>query len=174
MVPEQVFIMKQDVIPALANQDGELAVAPDGHLIKKPHGHGDVHFCLYRVTVVLSCDLGRDRAPVAAGVRRALAVLLPGHQRASLLHDALHGCDLRSTTSSHGQCDGAATSSRGGGDGLSGRYVVGCTVLSHRRRRRAARLQRRVQPAGGGAAHDRPSRRRGGRVRFLSVSLTVT
>lgn len=140
MVPEQVFIMKQDVIPALANQDGELAVAPDGHLIKKPHGHGDVHFCLYRVAVVPPCDLGRDRASVVAGVRRALVVLLPGHQRAGLLHDALHGCDLHATTPSHGQCDGAATSSRGSDDGLFGRHVVGRAMSSHRQRRRAACL----------------------------------
>ena len=130
MVPEQVFIMKQDVIPALANQDGELAVAPDGHLIKKPHGHGDVHFCLYRVAVVPPCDLGRDRASVVAGVRRALVGL----------HDALHGCDLHATTPSHGQCDGAATSSRGSDDGLFGRHVVGRAMSSHRQRRRAACL----------------------------------
>lgn len=49
MVPEQLFLMKQDVIPSLVNMDCELAVREDGHLIKKPHGHGDVHFCLYRV-----------------------------------------------------------------------------------------------------------------------------
>ena len=48
---EQVFLMKQDVIPALINIQCELAVAEDGHLIKKPHGHGDVHLCLYRVMI---------------------------------------------------------------------------------------------------------------------------
>ena len=41
--------MKQDVVPAISNMEGELAIQMDGHLIKKPHGHGDVHFCLYRV-----------------------------------------------------------------------------------------------------------------------------
>ena len=51
MAPEQVFVLKQDVVPALVNRNGELAIAPDGHLIKKPHGHGDVHLCLYRVAV---------------------------------------------------------------------------------------------------------------------------
>ena len=46
---QQVFVMKQDVVPAISNMEGELAIQMDGHLIKKPHGHGDVHFCLYRV-----------------------------------------------------------------------------------------------------------------------------
>lgn len=47
---QQVFIMKQDVVPAISNMEGELAIQMDGHLVKKPHGHGDVHFCLYRVS----------------------------------------------------------------------------------------------------------------------------
>ena len=54
MVREQLFIMKQDVIPSLINMECELAVQDDGHLIKKPHGHGDVHFCLYRVGGIIS------------------------------------------------------------------------------------------------------------------------
>lgn len=50
MDPNQVFIMMQDVIPSVKNVQCELAIEEDGHLIKKPHGHGDVHFCLYRVS----------------------------------------------------------------------------------------------------------------------------
>lgn len=49
MDPDQVFIMMQDVVPSVKNLLCELATEEDGHLIKKPHGHGDVHFCLYRV-----------------------------------------------------------------------------------------------------------------------------
>ena len=40
MKREQLFVMKQDVVPSVINLEGELAVSPDGHLICKPHGHG--------------------------------------------------------------------------------------------------------------------------------------
>ena len=49
MKREQVFVMKQDVVPSVINLEGELAVSPEGHLSCKPHGHGDVHLCIYRV-----------------------------------------------------------------------------------------------------------------------------
>ena len=49
MSEDQVYVMMQDCIPAVRNLEGEIAVDAQGHIIKKPHGHGDVHFCLYRV-----------------------------------------------------------------------------------------------------------------------------
>lgn len=45
----QVFLMKQDEVPSVVDAACHLAVRPDGHLLRKPHGHGDVHLCLFRV-----------------------------------------------------------------------------------------------------------------------------
>lgn len=56
MPEDQVYVMMQDCIPAVKNLDGEIAVDASGHIIKKPHGHGDVHFCLYRVLVWVECE----------------------------------------------------------------------------------------------------------------------
>lgn len=50
MREEQVFVMMQDTVPSVSNLQCELAVTSEGHLVQKPHGHGDVHFCLYRVS----------------------------------------------------------------------------------------------------------------------------
>ena len=49
MPKEQIYIMTQDCIPAVLNLAGEIAVDDQGHVIRKPHGHGDIHFCLFRV-----------------------------------------------------------------------------------------------------------------------------
>ena len=49
MPEDQVYVMMQDCIPAVRNIQGEIACDSEGHIIRKPHGHGDVHFCLYRV-----------------------------------------------------------------------------------------------------------------------------
>lgn len=49
MPENQITITMQECIPAVKNMEGEIAVDEDGHIIKKPHGHGDVHLCLYRV-----------------------------------------------------------------------------------------------------------------------------
>ena len=49
MPKEQVYIMTQDCIPAVLNLEGEIAVDGQGHVVRKPHGHGDIHFCLFRV-----------------------------------------------------------------------------------------------------------------------------
>ena len=49
MPRDQIDIMVQDCIPAVKNIEGEIAIDSTGHMIKKPHGHGDIHFCLYRV-----------------------------------------------------------------------------------------------------------------------------
>ena len=52
MPEDQVYVMMQDCIPAVRNIQGEIACDSEGHIIRKPHGHGDVHFCLYRVSLI--------------------------------------------------------------------------------------------------------------------------
>jgi len=44
---EQVHILKQELVPAIADNDGHLALAEKYKLILKPHGHGDIHMLLY-------------------------------------------------------------------------------------------------------------------------------
>jgi len=45
--PEQVHILKQELVPAIADNDGHLALAEKYKLILKPHGHGDIHMLLH-------------------------------------------------------------------------------------------------------------------------------
>lgn len=52
MPENQITIMMQDCIPAVRNMKGEIATDTEGHIIKKPHGHGDIHFCLHRVIIL--------------------------------------------------------------------------------------------------------------------------
>lgn len=44
---EQVHILKQELVPAIADNDGHLALNKKYELILKPHGHGDVHMLLH-------------------------------------------------------------------------------------------------------------------------------
>lgn len=44
---EQVHILKQELVPAIADNDGRLALENPYKLILKPHGHGDIHMLLY-------------------------------------------------------------------------------------------------------------------------------
>jgi UDP-sugar pyrophosphorylase len=44
---EQVHVLKQELVPALSNNDGALALDEKYKLILKPHGHGDIHMLLY-------------------------------------------------------------------------------------------------------------------------------
>ncbi|NOU35720.1 MAG: hypothetical protein HOO88_02960 [Kiritimatiellaceae bacterium] len=44
---EQVHILKQELVPAIADNDGHLALAEKYKLILKPHGHGDIHMLLH-------------------------------------------------------------------------------------------------------------------------------
>jgi UDP-sugar pyrophosphorylase len=44
---EQVHILKQELVPAIADNNGRLALAEKYKLILKPHGHGDIHMLLY-------------------------------------------------------------------------------------------------------------------------------
>ena len=46
--PENVTIMKQNGVPAICNTQGELAVCEDGHILFKPHGHGDIHLLMHQ------------------------------------------------------------------------------------------------------------------------------
>ncbi|MCC7299761.1 MAG: UTP--glucose-1-phosphate uridylyltransferase, partial [Verrucomicrobia bacterium] len=44
---EQIHILKQELVPAIADNDGKLALAEKYKLVLKPHGHGDIHMLLY-------------------------------------------------------------------------------------------------------------------------------
>ena len=44
---EQVHILKQELVPAIADNDGHLALENKYQLILKPHGHGDIHMLLH-------------------------------------------------------------------------------------------------------------------------------
>ena len=54
MPHDQLYVMMQDCIPAVRNLHGEIACDNEGHIIRKPHGHGDIHFCLYRVSSIIN------------------------------------------------------------------------------------------------------------------------
>jgi len=44
---EQVHILKQELVPAIADNDGHLALQEKYQLVLKPHGHGDIHMLLH-------------------------------------------------------------------------------------------------------------------------------
>lgn len=44
---EQVHILRQELVPAIADNDGALALEKKYQLILKPHGHGDIHMLLH-------------------------------------------------------------------------------------------------------------------------------
>ncbi|MEN7972503.1 MAG: UTP--glucose-1-phosphate uridylyltransferase [Verrucomicrobiota bacterium] len=44
---EQVHVLKQELVPAISDNDGALALKGKYELILKPHGHGDIHMLLY-------------------------------------------------------------------------------------------------------------------------------
>lgn len=46
---EEVHLLLQIEVPSIINTAGQLAVQSDGHLVFKPHGHGDIHTLLYQV-----------------------------------------------------------------------------------------------------------------------------
>ena len=43
---EQIHILKQELVPAIADNNGRLALKEKYKLILKPHGHGDIHMLL--------------------------------------------------------------------------------------------------------------------------------
>lgn len=44
---DQVYILQQELVPAIADNDGALALKDKYELILKPHGHGDIHMLLH-------------------------------------------------------------------------------------------------------------------------------
>lgn len=52
LAASQVVYMKQKGVPALSDLEAHIAVAPDGKIIRKPHGHGDVHGLLHKQGLV--------------------------------------------------------------------------------------------------------------------------
>ena len=44
---EQIHILQQELVPAIADNDGALALKAKYELILKPHGHGDIHMLLH-------------------------------------------------------------------------------------------------------------------------------
>lgn len=55
---EQVHILKQELVPAIADNEGHLALSSKYQLILKPHGHGDIHMLLH--TSGLAAQLHAD------------------------------------------------------------------------------------------------------------------
>ncbi len=55
---DQVHILKQELVPAIADNDGALALEAKYELILKPHGHGDIHMLLH--TSGLAAKLAKD------------------------------------------------------------------------------------------------------------------
>ena len=49
---ENVTIMKQNGVPALLNPECEIATKEDGHILFKPHGHGDIHLLIDQVRLL--------------------------------------------------------------------------------------------------------------------------
>lgn len=45
--PEQVHLLKQELVPAIMDNDARLALEDTYKLILKPHGHGDIHMLLH-------------------------------------------------------------------------------------------------------------------------------
>jgi UDP-sugar pyrophosphorylase len=44
---EQVHFLRQELVPAIADNEGRLALKEKYQLVMKPHGHGDVHMLLH-------------------------------------------------------------------------------------------------------------------------------
>jgi UDP-sugar pyrophosphorylase len=52
-----IVLVKQNTVPCLADNEGRIAVDPvSGHILRKPHGHGDVHMLLHTATVKSADD----------------------------------------------------------------------------------------------------------------------
>ena len=44
---EQVHILKQELVPSIADNNGKLSLKAKYEIALKPHGHGDIHMLLY-------------------------------------------------------------------------------------------------------------------------------
>ncbi|WP_028975396.1 UTP--glucose-1-phosphate uridylyltransferase [Spirochaeta cellobiosiphila] len=45
--PKQVIIIKQELVPALSDNEAHIALDENNEVVFKPHGHGDVHMLLH-------------------------------------------------------------------------------------------------------------------------------
>ncbi|MBF0441118.1 MAG: UTP--glucose-1-phosphate uridylyltransferase [Oligoflexales bacterium] len=45
--PQQVIILRQELVPAIIDNDGHLAMSEKYRLVLKPHGHGDIHILMH-------------------------------------------------------------------------------------------------------------------------------
>ena len=46
--PDQIILLKQDLVPSLSNNDAHIALESPYHISLKPHGHGDIHMLMYK------------------------------------------------------------------------------------------------------------------------------
>ncbi len=47
LAPDQIIVLRQELVPALADIQGRLALDKPYGLLMKPHGHGDIHMLLH-------------------------------------------------------------------------------------------------------------------------------
>ncbi len=47
-MPERIVLLRQELVPALADEQGRIAADGDYEVQLKPHGHGDVHLLLHQ------------------------------------------------------------------------------------------------------------------------------
>ncbi len=62
----QITILRQELVPAVSDLDGHLAMDGPYHLVLKPHGHGDIHMLLHTT--------GTAKRLAAEGVRYILLI----------------------------------------------------------------------------------------------------
>lgn len=63
---DQIIILRQELVPALADTDARLALGKTYELIMKPHGHGDIHMLMH--------SSGTAKKLAEAGVRYLLFI----------------------------------------------------------------------------------------------------
>jgi UDP-sugar pyrophosphorylase len=66
LADDQVIVLCQELVPALADIDGRLALEDKYKLVLKPHGHGDIHMLMH--------STGTAKALAARGVRYLLLI----------------------------------------------------------------------------------------------------
>ena len=66
LVAEQVHVVRQELVPAVADHEGRLALGEAYELLMKPHRHGDVHMLLHTT--------GLAKRLYAEGIRRLVFI----------------------------------------------------------------------------------------------------
>ena len=66
LVASQVHVVRQELVPAVADHEGRLALGARYELLMKPHGHGDVHMLLH--------SSGLARRLFGEGIRRLVFI----------------------------------------------------------------------------------------------------